>query len=68
MRNLSDRIAKLEMAGPGSRRVMRHVLRCAPCDRAARVAAIEKANPEAFHIIRTIVDPSETKAELAQAK
>lgn len=65
MRNLSDRIAKLEMAGPGNgriRRVVRHVLDCAPSDRAARIAAIEAADPDAIHIIRTIVDPSEPRA------
>lgn len=65
MRNLSDRIAKLEMAGSGNgraRRIVRHVLDCSPSDRAARITLIGANDPGAFHVIRTIIDPPEIRA------
>lgn len=60
--NLSGRIAKLEAGRGGARqpsRIVQHVLDCAPPDRAARLAAIEAADPDAFHIVRIVVRPGE---------
>lgn len=59
MRNLADRIAKLETArGPARyRRIVQYVLDCAPSDRPARLVAIEASDPDAFHIVRVIVRP-----------
>ena len=61
MRNLADRIAKLETArGPALyRRIVQHVLDCAPSDRPAHLAAIEATDPDAFHIVRVVVRPAE---------
>lgn len=62
MNRISERIARLEAAAPARRQrpVRRHVLDCPLEERAGRVAAIEAAEPGAFHIIRVIVSPAET--------
>jgi len=64
MRNLADRITKLEAGrGPAARRrIVRHVLDCVPSDRPARLAAIGATDPGAFHIVRVVVRPSERTA------
>lgn len=62
MRNLADRIAKLEAnrgASALTRRIVQHVLDCAPSERDARLAAIETADPDAFHVVRVVVRPAE---------
>ena len=59
---LSERLAKLEKASgvkkPG-RRVELHILDCAPEEREARIAAIEAADTDAFHIVNVIIEPAE---------
>lgn len=65
MTRFHERLAKLEAAEAikvSPRRVVRHVLDCAPADRAARVAALKAADPGAFHIVRVIVRPGEAIA------
>lgn len=62
MKNLADRIARLEAsrgAGVLARRIVQHVLDCEPADRAAELAAIEASDPDAFHIVRVVVRPSD---------
>ncbi|AZO79625.1 hypothetical protein B5U98_29430 [Bosea sp. Tri-39] len=62
MRSFADRIAKLEAsrgAGARTRRIVQYVLDCAPSEREARLAAIETADPDAFHIVRVVVRPAE---------
>lgn len=64
MKNLADRIAKLEAGRGGGRlpsRIVRHVLDCAPSDRQRRLAAIEAADQTAFHIVRVVVRPGEAR-------
>lgn len=64
MSRISERIAKLELSSAATkltRRVVRHVLDCAPADRPARLAAIEATDPKAFHVVRVIVRPSEAR-------
>ncbi len=65
MRNLADRIAQLEIrrgAGRLASRIVQHVLDCVPSDKPARLAAIEATDPDAFHIVRVVVRPSERTA------
>ncbi|MGW9331591.1 hypothetical protein [Bosea sp. NPDC055594] len=65
MSRIAERIAKLELSSAATqlaRRVVRHVLDCDPADRPARLAAIEEADPKAFHIVRVIVRRSEVRA------
>lgn len=62
MSRISDRIAKLELSSAATqlaRRVVRHVLDCDPAGRPDRLAAIEAADPAAFHIVRVIVRTGE---------
>lgn len=59
---LNERLAKLERAAGGKlyqRRILHHVLNCAPAERPERLAAIEASDPDAFHIVRVIVRPGE---------
>lgn len=59
---LSERLARLERAAGGKlsqRRILHHVLNCAPAERPKRLAAIEASDPDAFHIVRVIVRPGE---------
>lgn len=65
MSRFADRITKLETQRSGggrSRRVVRHIVDCAPVDRPARVSSIAAVDTEAFHVIRVIVRPGERVA------
>lgn len=65
MRNLAERIARLEASrgvGVLARRIVQHVLDCEPHERPARLSAIEASDPDAFHIVRVIVRPGEARA------
>lgn len=62
MRNLAHRIAKLEArrgAGARTRRIVQHVLDCAPSEKQAGLDVIEATDPDAFHIVRVVVRPAE---------
>lgn len=51
-------MAKLERAAGAKlclRRILRHVVNCAPAKRPERLAAIEAFDPDAFHIVCVIV-------------
>lgn len=64
MKNLADRIARLETSrgnGVLARRIVQHVLDCEPHERPARLAAIEAGDPTAFHIVRVVVRPAEAR-------
>lgn len=54
------RLAALEATRrvPQLQIVRTHVLDCAPEEREARIAAIDAAEPGAFHIVRVIVEPA----------
>lgn len=65
MTRFHERLAKLEAAEAikvSPRRVVQHVLDCAPSERPERVAAIGAADPKAFHIVRIVVRPGEAMA------
>jgi hypothetical protein len=64
MKNLADRIARLEASrgvGVSARRIVQHVLDCEPHERPARLAAVEAGDPTTFHIVRVVVRPGETR-------
>lgn len=64
MKNLVDRIARLETSRGAralARRIVQHVLDCEPHERPARLSAIEGADPAAFHIVRVVVRPGEAR-------
>jgi hypothetical protein len=58
------RITLLEASRhPVQRQAVRmHVIDCTAAERPARLAAIEAAEPDVFHIVRVIVDPVEQRA------
>jgi hypothetical protein len=63
MRELERRLAKLEATRVPLMHccIVQHILDCEPSERPQRLAAIRAAEPEAFHIVRVVIDPSESR-------
>lgn len=65
MKNLADRIARLETSrgvGVLVRRIVQHLVGYELHERPARLSAIEASDPDAFHIVRVVVRPGEARA------